>query len=183
MFAQDRKLQDLRSDSSFSLAQLKRIGETAELLKKQLAEVNELTAKATTSLPSARSEVRNEPTAMTLLLLTNELQNNRARAAKLEERLYIDLPKQRDELNRTIAQNKNEQGEQLTKIEVQKSLLAGLRPTRQLVSPMRQNAPVGLGVGVIIGLAVFLGIVLGVAAGLIAEYLKRLRAGARAAFS
>jgi hypothetical protein len=115
-----KHLIDMQDRAELIKSRYQRLDETNNLLKKQ---ITELEAQITTTLQrrqQALSGLQNEASAMTMLMVDNEIQQNRLRLAELEERLYIKQQDLRQELEDRLAANQREQGvqqQQLTQLE------------------------------------------------------------------
>lgn len=145
-------LRGLRENTVFIAAQIKRVDTNTRVLESQLADIKRKLVGTTGSSP-----------------LMNE--RYQMRAAELEERLYIDLPKQKSDLGIAITRNNLDQVELSDNLEKFRTKLAKSRGTRQIV-PLTRKQEAGLDRGTTIFLAVFLGVVLALVASLIAERVR-----------
>lgn len=104
----EAKLQNLLDRERLLFAQQKRLNEMEGLLKKQVGELEASLKESVQRRHQAVSEAKDEAAAMTLLLLDNEIQQNRNRLGQLEERLHVKLQNQREELENQILENKRQ---------------------------------------------------------------------------
>jgi len=139
--AQERKaLADLKDHAELLASRYQRLDETDKLLQKQ---IDELQAQITTSLDrrqNAIDNLRSESSAMTMLMIDNELQQNRARLAGLRERLLVTQQDRRQELEDKIAANKRQQAIQTRVIEKTRQELKKL--VRENQRARKRHAPV-----------------------------------------
>jgi len=87
------------------------------------------------SLAGTKSGVQ----GMAMLLIDNELQQNRTRLATLEERLYIDLENQHSELQKEINDNTRAQTQQLALIDEKERKLEKYRVENRLDVEMQKS--------------------------------------------
>lgn len=176
------------------------LGEKTKLLTKQIAEVTRDLNSSRDSRNSAVSEVTGEAKAMTLLMINNQIEQNRTRLATLEERLFVQLPDEKKSLENQKRDNSRLQGlqedrikelhsqleklyidhtqeQQLQEREIDRvqNKLDNLRPTRLLGLGMMSQRPIGYGRPVIWAASAFLGIVLGVFMAVLAEFFRKVR--------
>lgn len=153
----DRDLEVLKNTEQFLMAEQKRIEQSAGLLKQQIADTKALIEAAQKSRAKAVSEARDEARAMTLLMLDNEVQQNRTRLAALDERLQVGLAQSRDNLNNQLRENQRNQTIQEAEIHRLALQLQNLQETRAVLTAMKSLEPVGISRGAIVALFVFLG--------------------------
>jgi len=116
----EKSLADLRDKEALLKARYQRLDEVDKLLKQQ---INDLRAQIDDALgrrAGAVAELNSEASAMTMLMIDNELQQNRTRLAALEERLFIKQKDAREQLENQIAANQREyaiQRQAITKID------------------------------------------------------------------
>jgi len=175
-FAQaTRKYESLSDETRVLVNRVKLLGDTRALLEKQIGEIQDLLSMASSALERAQSEVGDEAKALTFLMVGNEIQQNRIRLAELEERLHINLPKKRSELEKRLADLERDKAMQQEKKSALETGLRSIRETRVLVGPVRSLEPVGPGRAVILALAGVLGLILGIFAAFFAEFLVKVR--------
>jgi len=107
-----KQLSDMQDQAELTKARYKRLSETDTLLKKQISELETQIAATLKHRQQALNGLQSEASAMTMLLVDNEIQQNRLRLASLEERLYIKQQDLRQELEDKLAANQREQGVQ-----------------------------------------------------------------------
>jgi len=171
-----RKYESLSDEVRVLTNRLKLLDATKALLQKQIGQIQGLLSSTASGLERALSEVGDEAMALTILMVGNEIQQNRTRLAALEERLLIGLPQERGTLEKQLADVKRDittQQQQIFTIELR---LRSIQETRVLVGPARSLEPVGPGRAVILALAGVLGLILGVLAAFFAEFLTKVRA-------
>ncbi len=173
------KLSALQDRHRALTADLKRLDRTAKLLNDQIEELKALVADAIRYRKLARSQTGDETQAMTLLMIDNEIQQNNQRLAALEERLHIDIPREKDSLNNAISDNSREQQEQAAEIAKIQAAVNNMRETRMLISPMRSPKPVGPGGITVILASVVAGLFAGVLGAFIMAFVRRAREALR----
>ena len=113
-------LQELNDQKKLIQQQVIRLTEVERLLQKQAKNLNDQINTVIQRRQDALKEVRDEAKAMTMLLIDNEIQQNRDRLADIEERLYVTLKNERGELFKSLADNQRSQeiqGKQVLDIE------------------------------------------------------------------
>lgn len=111
-----------------------RIKVTSGLVEVQLADLKSLVDDATANRKNARRAVGDETLAMTLLMINNEIDQNRKRLAALEERFHVELSNKKDNLVKTQADNRREQANYQTEIDKLETVLKNIRRREQLLS-------------------------------------------------
>jgi LPS O-antigen subunit length determinant protein (WzzB/FepE family) len=154
-------------------AKLERAGESEQILKTEMESLRATLDVASQNRGRAVKEVNNEVRAMTMLMLANELQQNRARLSALEERSHVQLKNERDELTKARSDNERSKVNLRSQIERLQLSLANLQETRAIVAPMRSHRPVGLGKALWVLLSCALGCFTALIAVLVAEALGR----------
>lgn len=172
-----RDLDVLKDGEQFLLAELKRIDQSAALLKQQIADTNALIEAAQKNRAKAVSEARDEARAMTLLMLDNEVQQNRTRVAMLDERLQVGLAERRDSLNNQLRENRRNQSIQESEIQRLALQIENLQETRAVLASMKSFEPVGISRSMIAVLSVFLGGFMGLLLVFGLEFRDRVREG------
>ncbi len=169
------KLSALQDRHRVLTADLKRLDQTAKLLNDQIEELKALVADAISYRKLARAQTGDETQAMTLLMIDNEIQQNNQRLAALEERLHIDLPREKDSLNNTISDNSREQQEQTAEIAKIQAAVNNMRETRMLIAPMQSTEPVGTGRATIVMISAVAGLFAGIFAAFIVAFVSKAR--------
>ena len=195
-----KQLIDLQDQAKTIKSHYQRLDDTDVLLKKQINDLEAQIQSAFSQRQQAISNMKNESAAMTMLLIDNEIQENRTRLAALQERLQISQQNLRQELEEQIAVNLREQDLQNTVISKIKSelgrfdtenqravqrqkqeineietQLTNIQPTRAITPPMQSLEPSGPGKAIIIILALILGLLLGVFAAFFASFLSKVK--------
>lgn len=146
-----------------------------ELITQQIGNVKAQVDDAIANRKKARTVVSDETKAMTLLMIDNEINQNRNRLASLEERFYVTLPNRGKELDKALADNTRAQEANKAEIARLELILKNFRETRAIIEPTESIAPVGTGKAVIVVLGVLLGGMLAIFAVFIAEFLTVAR--------
>ena len=118
-----RQLASIKEREAILKNKKERLDSLSDLLIYQIAELKEQIQGAIKLRQQSVAQAKSGTQGMAMLLIDNELQQNRTRLATLEERLYIDLENQHSELQKEINDNHREQVHQLALIdEKEKSL-------------------------------------------------------------
>lgn len=169
------KLEELKDNTKLLASREKRLGEVAELLKQQITDAKKDLASSEANRKRAVNEATNATKAMTLLMLDNEIQQQRKRLATLEERLIYEVAEGQDQVTKLVSDNlRNQQNQQdvIARISAQ---LANLVETRSLVPPMQSMEPTGLGRKMILMLALILGAMAALFLVFFAEFLQKVK--------
>lgn len=108
----NKRLIDLRGQAALITSRYQRTDKTDDLLKKQIGELVTQINAALQARHQALEGLQTEASAMTMLMIDNEIQQNRLRLATLEERLYIQQQDLRQTLEDRLAANQREQSVQ-----------------------------------------------------------------------
>lgn len=169
------KLEDLKDNGNLLVSQESRLTGLAQLLKEQIKGAKNDLKLAEKNRRRAVSEATSASKAMTLLMLDNEVQQQRERLAKLEERLMVEVAEGQDRLANEIADNTRQQQTQKDKIARIEAQQANLVETRALVPPMQSTEPTGMSKRMMLALALVLGFMVAVFAAFFAEFLQKAR--------
>lgn len=121
-----KKLVDLKDQAQLVKSRYGRLAETDKLLKQQIADLEAQISSALKRRDQAIGSVNTDAAAMTMLLIDNEIQQNRTRLAALQERLQVTQQDQRQKLEEQLAANGREQeiqGKVITQINSELSRL------------------------------------------------------------
>lgn len=193
-------LQEIKGQAKLLAAKAQHLEKTKELLQQQVNEVGSILAVAQENRVKAVGEVGDEAKALTLLMIDNQIEQNRTRLASLEERFYIDLMEKKQQLEKQLDDNKRGQEMQKTKIDELKAVLvklnvdheqaqnlqkqniaqienkiSALRPSRALATAVRSLKPAGPGKAIILALSAILGLMGGVLLAFVVEFFRRIR--------
>jgi len=120
--ARENKLEYLKDNARYLATELKRMEQLDGLLKQQISGLSSDIEQALKNRKGSAESVDSPSMAMTALLLNNQLQNDRERLSRLQERLYITQKKQREQLMNNIRKNNRT-------MEYEKILLRDLKNT------------------------------------------------------
>ncbi len=104
----EKTLAGLRDKEELLKARYQRLDEVDKLLKQQVKDLRAQISDALGRRTQAVANLNSEASAMTMLMIDNELQQNRSRLATLEERLLIKQQDAREQLENQIAANQRE---------------------------------------------------------------------------
>jgi LPS O-antigen subunit length determinant protein (WzzB/FepE family) len=197
---QQNKTIDLQDQAQLIKSRSARLDKTDKLLKKQISELEAQTNSALKRRGQAIGNVKNSATAMTMLLIDNEIQQNRTQLAALRERLQVKQQDLRQELAEQLASNSREQqlqekviakvNSELNRFDINnqraiarqkqaivqiENQLNNFQDTRALAPPMRSLQPNGPGKSLVVVLALLLGLMIGVFAAFFAAFLERVK--------
>ena len=114
---------------------------------------------------------------MTLLMLDNEVRENRKRLADLQQQLQIGLADERDTLQSAVQENQRNQVLQQAEVQRLDQQLKNLKQTRAVVLGMKSLKPVGISRSLIVLLGILLGGLMALLVPLMLEFLGRVRDG------
>ncbi len=103
-----KTLAGLRDQEELLKARYQRLDEVDKLLKQQVKDLRTQINDARSRRTEAIANLNSEASAMTMLMIDNELQQNRNRLATMEERLLITQQDAREQLENQIAANQRE---------------------------------------------------------------------------
>jgi len=106
--SQQNKLSALGDEAEMLLSERKRLDDVDRLLEKQIAELSATLNNELKNRNISENNVSSGEGAMTLLLIDNQVQGNRNRLAKLEERLNIGQQSLREKLDNQSKENKRQ---------------------------------------------------------------------------
>lgn len=106
---QKNRLGDLQAQAKVLAAEIKSVDQSERLVKEQIDKYQSLVDQAETERAHATGAATDATRAMTLLTLTNQIQQARGALADLQERLAVDLPNRREELQNKLEDNRREQ--------------------------------------------------------------------------
>lgn len=170
-----RVLDELKDHERFLLADLKRLDLTGDLLRQQIEDTNSLIEASVKNRAQAIREANDEARTMILLILDNEVQQNRARSADFEERFQIGLAQRRDDLNNKLRDNQRQQGTQDAAIQRQDLRMRNLLEPRAVVTGLKSLESVGRSRAAIAMLGILLGGFLGLLAAFGLEFRDRFQ--------
>jgi len=179
----------------------KRLEETQVLLKGEIAKLESILEQTTANRSDAISEVSDETQAMTLLMITNQIERNEERVSRLRERLSVTLEDEKEVLKAEVSDNRRKwdlQKEKIVKLQSeltrlrarreaerdkQKNTIASieddlsaLRETRALGVAIKSLRPVGPGKTFLLALSGVLGLLSGTLLSLCRAYVRSERA-------
>jgi DNA repair exonuclease SbcCD ATPase subunit len=117
------QLESIKERESILKTKKERLSQLSDLLIYQIGELKDQIKSSMKLQQESVKQTKSGSQGMAMLMIDNELQQNRNRLATLEERLYIDLENQHSELQKEINDNNRDQLHQLALIdEKQKNL-------------------------------------------------------------
>ena len=102
---QQNKLENLQTRAAVLKVQEKNLGQSAGLVRHQIAKYRTLVKDAEAQMSKATGEATDATRGMTLLMLSNEVQQARNTLAHLQDRLAVNIPNQRETLRSKIDDN------------------------------------------------------------------------------
>ena len=174
---QRSKLEEIKAQYKILAIKIKHLGKRTVLLKKQINEVKELIKQAKKSRLYALKEMTDATKAMTLLMIGNEIQRNFTRLAFLEERFYIKLENERDNIIKSMGNNIRSQLYQRQLITNTSAQIANLWETQAISPPRRSLKPTGTSRSLVVIMVVILGFVASIILAFFMEYIAMIRKG------
>lgn len=163
-----RRIAALDDENALLTAKLERLDDEEAYLKEQIKQVR--VAVAAVSKWSDKSAA-----ALTQMMTTNQLEQQRRFLGTLEDRVLLGLPNERAEIKNVIADNERSIDEQRSTLNVMTSELGSLRETQALIPPAQSAGPVAPDRRLIIVLTIFVGLMLGVLGAFFAEFFLKAR--------
>jgi capsular polysaccharide biosynthesis protein len=108
MESHKNKLSSLNDQINYFKAELKRLANVDVLLEKQIGSLSKTISEQLINRHKSESNVNTGPEAMTLLLIDNQIQDNRDRLAKVEERFYVTQHTSRRKLDNQIKETQRQ---------------------------------------------------------------------------
>ncbi|QKT04791.1 hypothetical protein HUS23_13710 [Ectothiorhodospiraceae bacterium 2226] len=170
------RLAELESEATVMEGRLERVQEARRLLIEEIKVVRALVERAEGERERAVREAGETTAAMTLLLLTNDLHQNRARLTQLEERAAVQLVNERDLYASELGRVRGSIESQKQRIEGVKIQLANIQETRLLSGPRQSLNPTAPNRKLMVALGAVLGLVAGVFLAFFAELGASVRA-------
>jgi len=169
-----------------------------KLAKKQHQDTDIMLKTALTNQAATLKQSNNPTTVLTMLALSNEIQNYQDRIATLDHRLNISLPEKQANLEKQLRSNTREQQQQANiinsyKVELEKlhidhkkqlniqvlaieeleSQTSGMQPTQVLRPAGKSITPEGSGKTANIAVGLLIGLLLGVFTAFAAEFITK----------
>jgi len=161
------KRAEMQDEGRLLEAQITRMGEDERLVLNEVKAMNQLITTAEAARLRALRETNDETRAMMLLMLMDEMRQNRTRRLELEKRAIVELPNERDALRKFLADNQRARSDQEKIIENVRLQITNLQETHAIAPTQQSLAPVGIRRAYILGLSIILGLI----AGLIATFV------------
>lgn len=175
--AAQRRIAALKDESTLLTAKLKRLDEEEEYLKGQIKQSQaDVAAASKLGAKSMAAAAGAEATTLTyIMMITNQLEQQRRFLSTIEDRVLLGLPRERVEINKAIADNVRSVDEQRSALNVIVSELGRIRETKALIPPHQSESPVGPKRWQIMMISVLAGLMLGVLATFFTEFLLKVR--------
>jgi len=109
-------LETLVSGEKLFNLNLERLSDNRMLLEKELIELQPVIKIARQQYLKAQADVHSKDRALLLLMIGNDLQLNRQSLSALEDKLYIQLVKQEEEMQKKISDNQSMQSFQMEEV-------------------------------------------------------------------
>lgn len=193
-------LTGLNEQGLILLAEKTGLDKTRQLISKRIKRLKASLAFSYEKRDSAIDEVDDAANAMSLLILSSEIQQSENQLIKLEERLFVELENKKQQLTARLADNQRTQKLQVQKIEEKKSQLLQLKVGRESDQQQQHNTiaatknkmnlykdtktlslampsimPVNPGKPLILALAGILGLMGGIFIAFMAEFIAKVR--------
>lgn len=191
---------ELQDEKALLVIQRENANKEAELLAKQIDDVESSIATALKRRSELAAHTGDTTNAVTLLMLSDQIQRYQDRIASLSRRLTIGIPEKRRDIANKLENNKREQyryagliaeqegqlemlrirrqgkaDAQLLKIKEIESRSAAVQPTRVIHVANRSVSPLGSGPLAKLGLGLVIGLMLGVLTAVIVETFARAK--------
>lgn len=171
----EQNLQTLIDEETVLKARLGRLESKAQLLDQQIADTRAQIDNATANRSRAAVGAPDAARAMPLLMLDNEVRENRTRLAELQRQRQIDLAEERDRLDNALRENRRDRALQQAELRQLDLQLENLQETRAVVLGMQSLEPVGTSRALIVLLGILFGSLLALLMPLLLEFAHRVR--------
>lgn len=171
----ERQLQGYEDNFGFLSMELARLDESSKLLKKQIDRTSEILEKLEDGRRVAVTTLKDEPDAMTLLMIDAQILEGRKHLSKMENEFFIGTESKRNRQKKDIASNQRQienQKDLITKIE---GRIFGLSETHAVAPPMKSLKPLKSKRLSTIALSAFVGLILGVFGVFLAEFISKTK--------
>jgi hypothetical protein len=176
----EQNLQTLVDEEAALKARRDRLESKAESLDQQIADTRAQIDDATANRNRAAVGTPDAARAMSLLMLDNEVRENRTRLAELQRQRQIDLAEERDRLDNAVRENRRDRALQQAELRQLDLQLKNLQETRAVVLGMQSLEPVGISRALIVLLGILFGGLLALLMPLLLEFADRVREGVAA---
>jgi len=153
----NNQILSLKQEISIYKQDLNRLEKNEVLIREQVKNIAASLKQSFKNRSQASSNIRNESNAMTLLMIDNDIQQNRNRLFALEQQLAVEINNKKDTINKKISDAYRNIAEKKDALILKKIQLENLRETRALSVAMKSVGPVGLSQKLIVLLSVFVG--------------------------
>ena len=170
-----RKIAELQDERVLLAARFKRLDEEGAYLKKRVEQSKVTIASATRLGEKAVSQKAGEDITLAYMTINTQIVQQQSSLARLEERLLLDLPGERVEISKAIADNARAVDEQRSALNIIASRLGRIHETRTVLPPTQSVSPVASNGRHIIMLAILAGLMLGVLGAFLVEFLLKAR--------
>ena len=171
----EQNLQTLIDQDAALKARRDRLESKAQLLDQQIADTRAQIDNATANRSRAAVGAPDAARAMPLLMLDNEVRENRTRLAELQRQRQIDLAEERDRLDNALRENRRDRALQQAELRQLDLQLENLQETRAVVLGMQSLEPVGTSRALIVLLGILFGSLLALLMPLLLEFAHRVR--------
>ncbi|MBK1669486.1 hypothetical protein CKO28_15715 [Rhodovibrio sodomensis] len=154
---------------------LERVGIQRDLIKARIKDLEQVVERTQSARLKAIEGQPDVAQAMSMLLVANELRQAKGELNALRERLAVELPADKAELENEVASLERRLAVAEGEVEALQAGMAGFKGTRVVTSPQRSGGPTGTPWAVIVALGAILGGVAGVLAAFFAEFVSAAR--------
>jgi|GEM_PF-6997817 len=165
----------LENEKNRVIAQAGRIDTLNALISSHIEQLRKRIAEAQLRYEAAERDVSNEATAMTMLLIANEISTDREHLEELEERLEVDQKDAKDLYMKQISDADAGIEAQKSVVEAAQNKLDNFQDTRTVIPPMRLPQPVGPRRAVLAAISIIIGLMIAIFAVAIIEFIKKTR--------
>ena len=170
----ENEIQSVEQQALIYKADLQRLEKNTELVIKQVKNITVLVNDGIKNRSKASRNVSSESNAMTLLMIDNEIQQNRNKLDRLEEKLIVDLTNKKDVLNKKLSDTTRLISNKKGTLALKKLQLENLQDTRSLGIAMKSLEPVSLSKKLILVLFIFIGLLISILVAFIHEFVVKL---------
>ena len=172
----ENNILSLEQQAEIYKADLQRVDKNIELIKRQIKSVHAMVNDGIVNRKKASRHIKSESNAMTLLMIDNEIQQNRNKLDRLEEKLIVGMNNKKDVLNKKLSDTFRQILAKRDESALKKLEIENIRDTRALIVGLKSLEPTSLRKKIILLLSIFMGIFVAIIAVFIHEFILKIKA-------
>ena len=171
----ENNILSLMQQAEIYKADLLRLDKNIGLIKSQIKSTNAMVNDGIVNRKKASRNVKSESSAMTLLMIDNEIQQNRNKLDRLEEKLIVDITNKKDVLNKELSDTHRKISEKRGESALKKLEIENMRNTHALIVGLKSLKPVSISKKVILLLSIFIAAFIAVMVAFFHEFIFNMK--------